>query len=104
MSAEEKPDDAQSWRSSYVLLYGPFGDWDNRERRRCTRDTVLGHGASPSQHANAAPAFTVQLLLLHRSGTSGSNLTFESEEGFPADSSRASLAHENRNFHHSQAQ
>ena len=36
--------------------------------------------------------------------TSGSNLTFESEEGFPADSSRASLAHANRNFHHSQAQ
>ena len=35
---------------------------------------------------------------------SGSNLTFESEEGFPADSSRASLAHANRNFHHSQAQ
>ena len=34
---------------------------------------------------------------------SGSNLTFESEEGFPADSSRASLAHANRNFHHSQA-
>ena len=35
---------------------------------------------------------------------SGSNLTFESEEGFPADSSRASLAHANRNLHHSQAQ
>ena len=34
---------------------------------------------------------------------SGSNLTFESRRGFPADSIRASLAHANRNFHHSQA-
>jgi hypothetical protein len=37
-------------------------------------------------------------------GTSGSNLTFESEAGFPPHWSRASLAHANRNFHHSQAQ
>ena len=36
--------------------------------------------------------------------TSGSNLTFESEAGFPPHWSRASLAHANRNFHHSQAQ
>jgi hypothetical protein len=35
---------------------------------------------------------------------SGSNLTFESEAGFPPHWSRASLAHANRNFHHSQAQ
>jgi hypothetical protein len=35
--------------------------------------------------------------------TSGSNLTFESRMGFPADSTRASLAHANRDFHHSQA-
>jgi hypothetical protein len=36
--------------------------------------------------------------------SSGSNLTFESEAGFPPHWSRASLAHANRNFHHSQAQ
>ena len=35
---------------------------------------------------------------------SGLNLTFESETGFPPHWSRASLAHANRNFHHSQAQ
>ena len=34
---------------------------------------------------------------------SGSNLTFESREGFPADSIRASLAHANWNLHYSQA-
>ena len=37
------------------------------------------------------------------SRASGSNLTFESHKGFPLDSTRASLAHANRNFHHSQA-
>ena len=35
-------------------------------------------------------------------GTSGSNLTFESPRGFPADSIRESDA-ANRNFHHSKA-
>jgi hypothetical protein len=35
--------------------------------------------------------------------TSGSRLTFESRKGFPADWMHASLAHANRNFHHSQA-
>jgi len=34
---------------------------------------------------------------------SGSNLTFESEAGFPPDWSHASLAHANRYLHHSQA-
>ena len=34
--------------------------------------------------------------------TSGLRLTFESRRGFPADSMHASLAHANRNFHHSQ--
>jgi hypothetical protein len=36
-------------------------------------------------------------------GASGSNLTFESEAGFPPDWSHASLAHANRYLHHSQA-
>jgi hypothetical protein len=45
------------------------------------------------------------LGLLSPSGDhpSGSNLTFESPRGFPADSIRASLTYANRNFHHSQA-
>ena len=34
---------------------------------------------------------------------SGPNLTFESWEGFPPDSTHASLAYAKRNFHHSQA-
>jgi len=34
---------------------------------------------------------------------SGSTLTFESRLGFPTDSTCASLAHANRNFHHPQA-
>jgi hypothetical protein len=34
---------------------------------------------------------------------SGSNLTFESRNGFPLDSTRASLAYVKRDFHHSQA-
>ena len=34
--------------------------------------------------------------------SSGSNLTFESRKGFPADLIRASLPHANGNFHHSQ--
>jgi hypothetical protein len=34
---------------------------------------------------------------------SGSNLTFESPQGFPAGSLHASLADANGNFHHSQA-
>jgi len=34
---------------------------------------------------------------------SGSRLTFESRRGFPAGWTHASLAHANRNFHHSQA-
>jgi hypothetical protein len=34
---------------------------------------------------------------------SGSNLTFESQQGFPAGSLRASLADANGNFYHSQA-
>jgi len=37
------------------------------------------------------------------STASGSNLTFESRQGFPADSIRASLAHANWNLHYSQA-
>jgi hypothetical protein len=36
-------------------------------------------------------------------GPSGSNLTFESRRGFPADSIRASLADANGNFHYAQA-
>jgi hypothetical protein len=35
--------------------------------------------------------------------TSGLRLTFESRRGFPGDWMHASLAHANRNFHHSQA-
>ena len=35
--------------------------------------------------------------------TSGSNLTFESRKGFPPDSTHASLAHVNWNFHYSHA-
>ena len=35
--------------------------------------------------------------------SSGLRLTFESQRRFPADSMHASLAHANRNFHHSQA-
>jgi hypothetical protein len=37
------------------------------------------------------------------SASSGSNLTFESQQGFPADSIGASLAYANGNFHYSQA-
>ncbi|WP_081435040.1 hypothetical protein [Nitrobacter hamburgensis] len=35
--------------------------------------------------------------------SSGSRLTFESRRGFPSDWMHASLAHANRDFHHSQA-
>src|SRR5690242_444712 len=46
----------------------------------------------------ASPQYTE---LPEETRTSGSNLTFESRKGFPTDSTRASLAHANRNFHHS---
>src|SRR5262249_17308101 len=75
MSPEEESNDAQSWRSSYVLLRDPLGDCDERKGKCCAGSTVIGHSASPGRRANAAPAF-VQLLprLLSRPGSSSARL------------------------------
>jgi hypothetical protein len=49
------------YKTSCAVLRDPFGNWDKRERKRHTSDTVIGHAAPTSQRANAALAFTVQL-------------------------------------------
>ena len=48
------------------------------------------------------PSLPYLPIKIHKA--SGSNLTFESLEGFPPVSTYASLADANRNFHYSQAQ
>ncbi len=59
--------------------------------------------AMPRDGADVPPPSQSVLAPPVREDTSGSRLTFESLRGFPADSMHASLAHANRNFHHSQA-
>jgi len=87
---------------------------NNRETRRLLTNrprSSFVFEKSDSKRTTTRQQLDVQRLLSDCEGNvlglpiaSGSNLTFESEEGFPADSSRASLAHANWNFHHSQAQ
>ena len=62
--------------------------------------TVAPALAGPNNQSLTSPDST---RIVPSIDASGSNLTFESHKGFPLDSTRASLAHANRNFHHSQA-
>ena len=63
--------------------------------RRELGGTCLNRGCVPSKALLAIAALAAR--------ASGLRLTFESRRGFPGDWMHASLAHANRNFHHSQA-
>ena len=83
-------------------MIGGHNEWDIKVRGVSDH---CGMGPPSSRHQGGLYFLCCRRLSRQpRPAPSGSNLTFESEEGFPADSSRASLAHANRNFHHSQVQ
>jgi hypothetical protein len=66
--------------------------------------SVKDHNAGPSRPGGKSNNVSASRRAPQASGhSSGSNLTFESEAGFPPDWSHASLAHANRYLHHSQA-
>jgi hypothetical protein len=66
-----------------------------------TQLTNRAPGASPPMSPSCRSCCSISIRATPPA--SGSNLTFESEAGFPPDWSHASLAHANRYLHHSQA-
>jgi hypothetical protein len=77
-----------------------------RQHGRRMRDLKLKGSPLYRQPNEKELAFLRRLWAMSKADmdvASGSNLTFESPRGFPADSIRASLTHANRNFHHSKA-